>query len=100
MKRPTLSVTEAREKEAEIHQDASGPTQWSPRDRETGAGTAEFLRSELERVGRFARSGDGGLFYLRYADRSWYRVSSKPGSPFARFIAALFRRDARHRSTR
>ena len=84
----------------EIHEYASGPTEWTPRVRETGAATAEFLRSELEKIGRFARSGDGGLFYNRYADGRWYRVSSKPGGPFARFVAGLFRRDARHRSTR
>ena len=98
MKRSTMSVEEAQAEEEKISKSHQGyEVEWL---RQQPEDAAWGLYHDLCKVGQFARSGDGELFYLRHVDRRWYQVSSKPGSPFVRFVAMLCSLNSRKSKTR
>jgi len=91
-----VTMEEAAKKEADIHEMFECCAHDDLGYPETAA---RLLYEHLSEVGQFVRTGDGKVFFIRYANRQWYRVTSKPCSPFAMFVAVLFGRNSRKRKT-
>jgi hypothetical protein len=97
-----MKPEDARSKEAEIHESFRGLRQRLARDdsEPTPEEDGRTIYRELCKVGRFWRSLDARVYYVRYSDGDSYRVGSSPKLRFAKFTARLLDLDSRSRRVR